>query len=248
VLRHLADRAHHRLRMFRQTVLRKGEPELRWLRDHFSDLDVAVDVGANVGFYSEVLSRVARTVITLEPNGHCASWLRAVLPRNCQVVEKAASDRVSEEVLRIPLYGRRLRESRGTIAPDNQLDNPAMRGITEQRVVCEPLDRILAGLDLAGRRISFIKIDVEGHELAVLRGAGETLRTHHPALLVETENQHGAPVREVFGLVEALGYRGQVLRGDALVPVDAAGFLKLQENPSGRFINNVLFRVVSPRA
>lgn len=243
MLRELTDRLHHRLRMFRQTVLRKGEPELRWLRDHLRGLDVAVDVGANVGFYSEVLSGVARTVITLEPNGHCASWLRTVLPRNCTVVEKAASDRVSEEVLRIPVYGRRLRESRGTIAPDNQLDSPAMSGILEQRVVCEPLDRILAGLDLAGRRIGFIKIDVEGHELAVLRGAETTLRTHHPVLLVETENQHGAPVGEVFGLLEALGYRGQVLQGDAWADVDAARFLKLQENSSGRFINNVLFTV-----
>lgn len=242
MLSKLIDRAHHRLRMFRQMTLGKGEPELRWLPEHFSGLDVAIDVGANVGFYSEVLSRVARTVITLEPNGHCASWLRTVLPRNCQVVEKAASDRISEEVLRIPVYGRRLRESRGTIAPANRLDNPAMRGTLEQRVVCEPLDRILAGLDLAGRRVSFIKIDVEGHELAVLRGAEATLRAHRPALLVETENQHGSPVEEVFRMLGALGYRGQVLRGNALVAVDAARFLGIQGNSPERMINNVLFQ------
>ena len=39
-------------------------------------------------------------------------------------------------------------------------------------------------------KISFIKIDVEGHELKVIDGAKETLKKHKPNLLIEIEEKH----------------------------------------------------------
>ena len=44
--------------------------------------------------------------------------------------------------------------------------------------------------DLALGDVGFVKIDVEGHELAVLRGAAETLQRNRPPLLVEAEERH----------------------------------------------------------
>lgn len=233
-----ADRVHHRLRMFRQIKLRKGEPELRVLPARFSGLDVAIDIGANQGMYSEVLSRMARTVVTVEPNVHCADYLRRVLPRNCSVVQKAASNRAGEAVLRIPCYGRRFRESRGTIEPGNRLGGGA--AIEEQRVELATLDDIVAGLSLGSRRIGFIKIDVEGHEHSVLVGAEGVIRAHRPVLLVETELQHGAPVAQIFSMMAGWGYGGHVLVGKALVEMGADAFLHEQQQ-GGRVVNNVFF-------
>ncbi|HEX6694048.1 MAG TPA: FkbM family methyltransferase [Longimicrobiales bacterium] len=52
----------------------------------------------------------------------------------------------------------------------------------------------------AERPIRLMKIDAEGHDLEVLRGAAEIIRRHQPALLVE------AGGREVVDWLESLGY------------------------------------------
>jgi FkbM family methyltransferase len=60
------------------------------------------------------------------------------------------------------------------------------------------------------RTLNFLKIDVEGHELAVLQGAEQTLKLHRPAILVECEARHRSDgdVRPVFHLLESFGYEG----------------------------------------
>jgi hypothetical protein len=56
--------------------------------------------------------------------------------------------------------------------------------------------------------MDFIKIDVEGHEWAVLKGAKETLSRLRPMCLVEIEQRHHehTPIQEIVSWVEALGY------------------------------------------
>jgi hypothetical protein len=57
---------------------------------------------------------------------------------------------------------------------------------------------------------NYLKIDVEGHELAVLNGARRTLATYRPTILVECEARHrpDADVRPVFEFLQSLGYTG----------------------------------------
>jgi hypothetical protein len=59
------------------------------------------------------------------------------------------------------------------------------------------------------RNVCFIKIDVEGHELDVLKGAARTIDRERPTLLVEIEQRHLAcPMQVVFDYVCEFGYRG----------------------------------------
>jgi hypothetical protein len=64
----------------------------------------------------------------------------------------------------------------------------------------------LASIDqiLLGRKVDVIKIDVEGHELEVLRGARQSLEAHHPALIIESLAKES--FAELVGILGPLGY------------------------------------------
>ena len=72
-------------------------------------------------------------------------------------------------------------------------------------------------------RVDFIKCDVEGHEISVLRGAREMLAKYRPAILLEVNEPlhvagHGADVRAV---IEEIGYKVSVFDQGRLTPLQA---------------------------
>ena len=76
-------------------------------------------------------------------------------------------------------------------------------------VPARPLDSILK--ESGVNRVDVIKIDVEGAELLVLKGAQETLARYHPTLLIEIVDrqlrQMGTSAAEVTQFLTARGYR-----------------------------------------
>jgi FkbM family methyltransferase len=72
-----------------------------------------------------------------------------------------------------------------------------------------PIDDVLPELGLT--RVDVVKVDVEGAELLVLRGAARTLRRFHPKLVVEVVPRQlesmGTSVEELESFVGSLGYR-----------------------------------------
>lgn len=63
--------------------------------------------------------------------------------------------------------------------------------------------------DYGLENVSFIKIDVEGHEEAVLAGALETIRANSPTLLIECEERHNpGGLARINETLSGLGYEG----------------------------------------
>lgn len=74
------------------------------------------------------------------------------------------------------------------------------------------VDRLDEVIDGECSRVTLIKVDVEGHELEVLRGAEGLIRRCRPVLLVEVEQRHlDVDIDVVFSFALDRGYVGQVM-------------------------------------
>lgn len=92
---------------------------------------------------------------------------------------------------------------RSTIDDSNQLSDADSGTVGTIDVPVKRLD------DLRLEDVGLVKIDVEGHELAVLRGAVDTLRRNRPAVVVEAEERHHPnAVAAITELLTGLGYAG----------------------------------------
>ncbi len=166
--------------------------------------------------------------------------LRAHFARRVRVYGVALSDQDGQVEIRVPAGN----PSWATIDPRNTLELASSASI---EVITVPTRR-LDGYGFAG--VGFIKIDVEGHEEMVLRGAVETLRENRPALLVEVEERHNPGcVGRVTAFLADLGYDGFFLDDGRMCPIrdfDASrdqilGNVGVQ-GKSGRYINNFFFK------
>lgn len=197
-LRHRAIAVQYRL----------SEGELRRLGDFVPRDRTAIDVGAWWGPWTYWLSRRVPSVHTFEPVPYIASFLQEVSRPNVTVHNLALSDSEDTAVLHMPSTGTGS-EGRST------LHAPPFANATDIEVKVVPLDSVV----LPGS-IGFIKIDVEGHEEQVLRGALETIREHQPVLLVEVESHDDrhSRVDDVVALLSELGYEASFLRKGKWVP------------------------------
>ncbi len=226
------------LRLRARRHWRTGEPELRLVPLLSMPGRLSVDVGANRGVYALHMARFAPRVLVIEPNPALAGLLRRGLPRRCTVRCCALSDHGGTAALRVPVEDGREQTYRASL--EEGTDGPVQVYPTELTT----LD------DCAGEPVGFVKIDVEGHETAVLRGGARVLREDGPNLLIEAEERHrpGA-VAEVAALLAGYGYRGLFRDGTRLRPIESFDS-RIHQDPArlgpgpgriGRYANNFVF-------
>ena len=178
--------------------LRRGEAELRILPFLVDPTLIAVDAGANKGVYTYWLERLSRHVHAYEPNPKMFNVLKRGAGRKATLHHAALSDRAGEFALRIPKTGKGRYSNQGASLNHDKVGDSYGEVMVETR----RLDDENLG------KIGFIKIDVEGHEMAVLDGALETIQRDRPTLLIEMEQQHtGRAIEDDIKRVTDLGYR-----------------------------------------
>lgn len=184
---------------------RDQKAELELIRRHITTSDLVCDIGANKGSYLFWLSRWAGRVVAFEPQADLATYLRRSF-RSRPNVTVEASGVFSES------------GERSFFIPD---DAPANASLVHDRgrkvtIPVVSLDQYFP----AETRISLLKIDVEGAELDVFRGAERILSESGPALLFECEARHiSHSVFDVFDHLEKRGYKGSFLNGGQLLPI-----------------------------
>jgi FkbM family methyltransferase len=165
----------------------------RALADAIGPGHVVLDIGANVGFYTLLAARrvgAGGTVVAFEPMASNVSYVQRHLAlnrlTNVQIVRAAVADRSGTG--RFATHASR---AMGRLAEEGDLDVPLVW---------------LDALFREGRipRPDVIKIDVEGAELNVLRGAASLVTMTHPVIFLAT---HGTEVhRQCCQLLRSWGY------------------------------------------
>jgi FkbM family methyltransferase len=157
------------------------ELELEIFERIAQDSSVISDVGANVGLYTCVGARAmpAGTVVAFEPAPANLEFLRRNLARNgvedrVEVVPEAVSDTPGQARFFLSDGIGNHSLASGNAGSERHLD-----------VTVTTVDQ-----HFAGRLVDILKIDVEGFDTHVLKGARETLAAHHPAIFVELLTSH----------------------------------------------------------
>jgi FkbM family methyltransferase len=219
--------------------LASRETEIQLLPLLCSEVKIAVDVGGNLGLYVHHFKRICKGVIVFEPIPALQSHLKRQY-RDIRVEGVALSDAPGQTQLRMPTGN----YSWATIATTNNLElaDPGA-GLTSIEVPVRTLDSY--NLDNVG----ILKIDVEGHEESVLRGAIRLLSREKPNVIVEVEERHNpGSVKRVSDFLSGLGYDGFYFFEGKLTPIGEFSIERDQQvrnvgtdGKIGRYINNFIF-------
>jgi FkbM family methyltransferase len=196
---------------FPSRSLGTAEPEVQEaLAAHLQQGDAVYDIGANVGFYTLLASRLvgpSGRVYAVEPQPQAIATLRHNLVlnglENAEIVEAAVADESGEGELGVSQEG--VLEWAALVGDDS----PAVSRI---RVSVTTIDEIAT----KAAPPALIKLDVEGAEIRALRGVARTLASDHPIVVCEA-NGTGIDVAE---LLTSAGYRVSTLEGG---PIQAYG-------------------------
>jgi FkbM family methyltransferase len=192
-----------------------------------------IDAGANLGLFTVfAANRVGPvgTVLSIEPSRRELAIIETNIAlnrlENIKLLPVALSDQPGEVDLLVAPLAKSGHNTLGAFgfedtAPDHR-----------ERVSAQRLDDLVESLHLA--RVDVMKLDIEGAELAALRGARGILERYHPTLLVELSDrslQHQQSTScEVVALLELHGYQVYGFDRSTGLPASSPGNVSGAEN------------------
>jgi FkbM family methyltransferase len=199
-----------------------------------------LDIGANIGAHTLPLARLVGPggrVIAFEPTAFAARKLAANVALNAHLAARISLHQVmlvarKTDSLPPAVYSSwPLFEAEALHAKHRGrlMDTAGARPAT--------LDELVAEMRLS--EVHFIKLDVDGHEVAVLQGAGESLSRFRPVIALELapylHAEHGHSFEALVLLLTGAGYRLHDIAGLEPLPSEPSELRRIV--PDGRSIN-----------
>jgi len=137
----------------------------------------AIDVGAHVGLWSRVLSHYFTNVLAFEP-----------VPDHIECFKKNIDTLIKKNVVLIPMAAG---SDKGTVRINPVVDNTGNARVDNIGIEVEmvKLDNVISTSQLPGH-VDFIKIDVEGYEYDVVKGAEQSIKRNRPVMVIEQKPGH----------------------------------------------------------
>jgi FkbM family methyltransferase len=192
-------------------IYRQWEPDISdYFWRNFTPDTVFVDVGANLGYFTCLgATRIGRAskgqVFAVEPNPSCLKLLERNLVINWSMAP-------------VSLFRGAVGDIEGRVqlaVPHNRAANASLSIDAQRRDDTELVDVEIKRLDQilpTGLAVDFMKIDVEGHELAALKGASDVIgRSPNLRIVMEWSpsqmQEAGYPVTALIELIGQMGLR-----------------------------------------
>ena len=209
------------------------ENEIRFLPQLCDKDKISIDIGASKGTYSFHLLKFSKEVIAFEAFEKKYKELIYLFRRqkNIKIENYALSNKTEVEELRIPIED----TGRSTLESSNKLAEIEGEVII-QSVKCRKLD------DFNFKNIGLIKVDVEGHEEAVLSGSRKTIQRESPSLIIEIEERHKQDsINNVKSFLYDRGYTGFFYKNGKFYNISHFDVIRDQSINNEEYINNFIF-------
>lgn len=198
-----------------------------------------IDIGANQGEFIFTAEKIipASSIWAFEPLPYFAKKLKSLFPA-IHVFNIGLSDAERSDTLYVPLNKE---------IPDYTLASlkKPEGNYTACEVICDSLDKLLEKEGI-NKKI-FLKIDVEGHEFEVLKGASKTLADSVWGMLIEIEERHhqDKSLNEMISKIESEKFHCYYFdpAKPAFVPYTRERFIlqKTEDINTDKYINNFWF-------
>ena len=219
-----------------RSIIKPLEPELILIEKFCDKTKSTIDIGVFRGVYSYKMAEYSNKVYGFEANPVMFNYLNknlTKLKKNIMLHNIALSNSKGYAKLKIPIRKKSMVKSNfedyyegglATIESDNSLHNKMFDTFDVKKLTLDSFN--------FDQKISFIKIDVEGHEFSVLKGSEKILKKYKPVLLIEIDKQHSTKVKETFNYLEKLNYESFYFDG-----IDLIKILSYEENIRKDFKN-----------
>lgn len=194
---------------FSKWIDRNGDYQIKPISEAIaldnSERDFAIDIGANVGLISRVLCKKYKYVVAFEPSSQNRSAIyRNLDPKQNNLIIYPFALSSKNEYGKIGIS--KINCGNNSLC-EKDLKNPDYF----ERVNLMKLDDLLIGNTFfEKRRLSLIKIDIQGYEIFALKGAKNTIAKHKPIILCEVISESGNNEIIIKNFLKDLGYKLKV--------------------------------------
>ena len=219
--KYLPFRLYHRIRCYKYAKYRS--PELSLISNLVKNNQNSIDIGANLGLFTFFMSRASKHVFAFEPNPYPLENLKDLVDSNVTILPIALGNNDGPVEIKIP-HHRKGWSSNGASLASKEINDGKIINIQ-----CRKLD------SLNIENIGLIKIDVEGFEIEVIRGAKDTILKNKPVMIIENEIVHTKDTNELFTIMNEFGYDKYIC--NPIGKLEKIGNFSVEENQKNAIRN-----------
>jgi FkbM family methyltransferase len=206
------------------------QEETKLWKELIKNDSIVLDIGANIGYFTLIMSKLARQVHAFEPD-----------PRNFQILQNNIE---ANNIKNVKLYHSAAAETAGSSTLYLSEINRGMHRLYRSDWCKEGSVQVqTVRIDDIIDQSDFVKIDVEGAELGVLKGMKQLLEKSKPTVIMEFDRasimEYGAKPKDIYDFMASLGYAILTLKGQTL------SFNELETKLAAKEISkNILCRTI----